>query len=198
MEEVRKENKLGVMPVGKLLVVMSVPTMFSMLIQALYNIVDSIFVSHYSEKALTAVSLAFPLQSLMIAFSVGTSVGICSVISRRLGEKREEEARKAGERIRKGHSMVIFPEGTRSKTGVIGTFKHGAFRMATESGAYIVPVTVKGLRDSFEDRKRVFQRRDCYLHVGTPFKAPAASDRQQVAEMVSRVENEVRTIYEEL
>ena len=104
MEEVRKENKLGVMPIGKLLVVMSVPTMFSMLIQALYNIVDSIFVSHYSEKALTAVSLAFPLQSLMIAFSVGTSVGICSVISRRLGERREDEARKAAET---GYSLMM-------------------------------------------------------------------------------------------
>ena len=104
MEEVRKENKLGVMPIGKLLVVMSVPTMFSMLIQALYNIVDSIFVSHYSEKALTAVSLAFPLQSLMIAFSVGTSVGICSVISRRLGEKREDEASKAAET---GYSLMM-------------------------------------------------------------------------------------------
>ena len=89
---------------GKLLVVMSVPTMFSMLIQALYNIVDSIFVSHFSEKALTAVSLAFPLQSLMIAFSVGTSVGICSVISRRLGEKREDEARKAAET---GYSLMM-------------------------------------------------------------------------------------------
>lgn len=92
MEEVRRENKLGVMPVGKLLAVMSLPTMFSMLIQALYNIVDSIFVSHFSEKALTAVSLAFPMQMLMAAFAVGTSIGICSVISRRLGEKREEEA----------------------------------------------------------------------------------------------------------
>ena len=104
MEEVRRENKLGTMPVGKLLVVMSVPTMFSMLIQALYNIVDSIFVSHFSEKALTAVSLAFPLQSLMIAFSVGTSVGICSVISRRLGEKREDEALKAAET---GYSLMM-------------------------------------------------------------------------------------------
>ena len=104
MEDVRKENKLGVMPIGKLLVVMSVPTMFSMLIQALYNIVDSIFVSHYSEKALTAVSLAFTLQSLMIAFSVGTSVGICSVISRRLGERREDEARKAAET---GYSLMM-------------------------------------------------------------------------------------------
>ncbi|MBQ4281320.1 MAG: MATE family efflux transporter [Spirochaetales bacterium] len=101
MEEDRKtiqvENKLGIMPVGKLLVVMSVPTMFSMLIQALYNIVDSIFVSHYSEKALTAVSLAFPMQMLMFSFAIGTSVGVCSVISRRLGERRLEEAQKAAQ-----------------------------------------------------------------------------------------------------
>lgn len=101
MEEDRKtiqaENKLGIMPVGKLLVVMSVPTMFSMLIQAMYNIVDSIFVSHYSEKALTAVSLAFPMQMLMFSFAIGTSVGVCSVISRRLGERRLEEAQKAAQ-----------------------------------------------------------------------------------------------------
>ena len=86
------ENKLGRMPVGRLLVVMSLPTMFSMLIQALYNIVDSIFVSHFSEKSLTAVSLAFPLQMLCASFAVGTGVGVCSVVSRRLGEKRPGEA----------------------------------------------------------------------------------------------------------
>ena len=96
-ETIRVENKLGIMPVGKLLAVMSVPTMFSMLIQALYNIVDSIFVSHYSEKALTAVSLAFPMQMLMFSFAIGTSVGICSVISRRLGERRFDEAQKAAQ-----------------------------------------------------------------------------------------------------
>lgn len=94
---VRKDNKLGTMPVGKLLAVMSIPTMFSMLIQALYNIVDSIFVSHYSEVALTAVSLAFPLQMLMFSFAVGTNVGVCSVISRRLGEKRFDDAQKAAQ-----------------------------------------------------------------------------------------------------
>lgn len=93
----RKDNKLGTMPVGKLLAVMSIPTMFSMLIQALYNIVDSIFVSHYSEVALTAVSLAFPLQMLMFSFAVGTNVGVCSVISRRLGEKRFDDAQKAAQ-----------------------------------------------------------------------------------------------------
>ena len=96
-DTIRVENKLGIMPVGKLLAVMSVPTMFSMLIQALYNIVDSIFVSHYSEKALTAVSLAFPMQMLMFSFAIGTSVGICSVISRRLGERRYDEAQKAAQ-----------------------------------------------------------------------------------------------------
>lgn len=90
MENTIKENKLGVMPIGKLLASMSIPTMFSMLIQALYNIVDSIFVSQYSEKALTAVSLAFPMQNLMSAFAVGLSVGICSVISRKL-EKRKRK-----------------------------------------------------------------------------------------------------------
>ncbi len=97
MENTIKENKLGVMPIGKLLASMSIPTMFSMLIQALYNIVDSIFVSQYSEKALTAVSLAFPMQNLMSAFAVGLSVGICSVISRKLGEKKEKAALKAAE-----------------------------------------------------------------------------------------------------
>lgn len=88
----KKENKMGTMPVGKLLVSMSLPAMFSMMVQALYNIVDSIFVSRFSEMALTAVSLAFPIQTLMISFAVGTSIGITSVVSRRLGEKREEDA----------------------------------------------------------------------------------------------------------
>lgn len=105
---------------------------------------------------------------------------------------------KAGENIRKGHSMVIFPEGTRSKTGEIAQFKHGAFRMATESGACVVPITVKGLRDSFEDRKHVFQRRDCYMHVGEPVKAPSADDRAAVAEFISGIESQVRRKYAEL
>jgi len=97
-----KENKMGTMPVGKLLVSMSIPMMFSMLIQALYNIVDSIFISRVSEAALTAVSLAFPLQTLMIAFAVGTSVGINSLLARRLGEKRPEEAEKVA-----GNGLVL-------------------------------------------------------------------------------------------
>ena len=82
-----KENKMGVMPVPKLMVNMAVPMMISMLVQALYNIVDSIFVSRISENALSAVSLAFPLQTMMIAVSVGTGVGINALLSKSLGEK---------------------------------------------------------------------------------------------------------------
>ena len=72
------ENKMGTMPTGRLLVSMSLPMIISMLVQALYNIVDSAFVSRVSEDALTAVSLAFPIQNLMIAIAAGTGVGINS------------------------------------------------------------------------------------------------------------------------
>ncbi|MCR5732461.1 MAG: MATE family efflux transporter [Sphaerochaetaceae bacterium] len=87
-----KQNKMQTMPIPALIISMSLPMMLSMLIQALYNIVDSIFISRVSEAALTAVSLAFPLQNIVIALSVGTSVGINSLLSRRLGEQKEEEA----------------------------------------------------------------------------------------------------------
>ena len=88
------ENKMGIMPVRKLLVNMSLPMMCSMLVQAMYNVVDSVFVSHVSEDALTAVSLAFPLQSLIIAISAGTGVGVNALVSRALGEKKRDEADK--------------------------------------------------------------------------------------------------------
>ena len=94
MEEVRQENKMGVMPEGRLLMNMSLPMMISMLVQALYNIVDSIFVSQISENALTAVSMAFPLQSLLIALGAGTGVGVNSLLSKSLGEKNYDRANK--------------------------------------------------------------------------------------------------------
>jgi len=89
------ENKMGVMPINKLLLGMSVPMMFSMLVQALYNIVDSIFVARIGEDALTAVSLAFPLQSLLIALAGGTCVGLNAVLSKALGEKDFEKVNKS-------------------------------------------------------------------------------------------------------
>lgn len=90
-----EENKMGVMPVNRLLMSMSLPMMISMLVQALYNIVDSIFVSRINENALTAVSLAFPIQALLIALSTGTGVGVNAVLSKALGEKNNEKASKA-------------------------------------------------------------------------------------------------------
>ena len=87
-----EENKMGVMPVNKLLISMALPMMISMLVQALYNIVDSMFVAQISENALTAVSLAFPAQNLMIAIGTGTGVGINALVSRSLGERNQERA----------------------------------------------------------------------------------------------------------
>ncbi|MBA4686051.1 MAG: MATE family efflux transporter [Candidatus Galacturonibacter soehngenii] len=87
-----QENKMGTMPINKLLISMSLPMIISMLVQAMYNVVDSIFVSRLGEDALVAVSLAFPIQNLMIAVAVGTSVGINALLSRCLGEKKFKEA----------------------------------------------------------------------------------------------------------
>ena len=86
---------MGVMPVKKLIITMSLPMMVSMLVQALYNVVDSIFVARLSENALTAVTLAFPLQNLMIAVGSGTGVGVNALLSRALGEKKFKRADKA-------------------------------------------------------------------------------------------------------
>ena len=89
------ENKMGTMPVGPLLASMAVPMMVSMLFQALYNVVDSIFVARISQDALNAVSLAFPLQSLMIALGGGVGVGMNALLSRSLGEKKQDQADRA-------------------------------------------------------------------------------------------------------
>lgn len=89
-----KENKMGTMPVHKLLLDMSLPMMIAMLVQALYNIIDSIFVAQISENALSAVSLAFPMQNFMIAVATGTGVGVNALLSKCLGAKRFNIANK--------------------------------------------------------------------------------------------------------
>lgn len=88
----KKQNKMAVMPIGKLVANMSLPLMLSLLVQSLYNIVDSIFVSRIGEGALTATSLAYPVQILMVAVGVGTAVGVNALLSRKLGARRNDEA----------------------------------------------------------------------------------------------------------
>ena len=95
VEEIHEENKMGTLPVKKLIIGMSLPMMVSMLVQALYNIVDSIFVSRVSEDALTAVTMAFPLQMMIISVGSGTGVGINALLSKALGEKKFKRANKA-------------------------------------------------------------------------------------------------------
>ena len=94
MRESPKENKMGIMPVPRLILNISLPMMFSMLIQALYNIVDSYFVGKISEEAFTAVSLAFPVQNLMLAFGLGTAIGVNALLATRLGQKRFDDVSK--------------------------------------------------------------------------------------------------------
>ena len=102
MQATLKENKMGVMPEGKLLLNMALPMVISMLVQALYNVVDSIYVSQVSESAVTALSLAFPVQNMQIGFSVGIGVGINSLLSKSLGEGNQEAANRAA-----GNGMVM-------------------------------------------------------------------------------------------
>ena len=97
-----KENKMGVMPVGKLLMNMALPMIVSMLVQALYNVVDSIYVSRISESAVTALSLAFPVQNMQIGVAVGVGVGINSLLSKSLGEGNQEAANRTA-----GNGMIL-------------------------------------------------------------------------------------------
>ncbi len=120
-----QENKMGVLPVGRLLAGMAVPMMISMLVQALYNIVDSVFVSRLSENAFNAVGLAFPLQSLMIAVGAGTAVGINALLSRSLGEKKQEMADRAA-----GAGIFLLPICSYIVFALIGLFLSRPFFLA--------------------------------------------------------------------
>ena len=93
---------MGIMPVGKLIANMALPLVISMLVQALYNVVDSIYVSQVSESAVTALSLAFPVQNLLIGFAVGIGVGVNSLLSKSLGERNQEAANRAA-----GNGIVL-------------------------------------------------------------------------------------------
>lgn len=137
--EQTKENKMGTMPVNKLLISMSLPMMVSMLVQALYNVVDSVFVSRINENALTAVSLAFPIQTLMIAVAGGTCVGINAVLSKALGEKLQKKANDTAVNgvILMGISYVIFL--------LVGLFGVRAFYLSQTRDVQIVQYGVEYL-----------------------------------------------------
>ena len=101
-------NKMGVMPVGKLLLNMAVPMILSMLVQAIYNVVDSIYISQYSQDAVTALGLAFPVQNVQIGCAVGIGVGVNSMLSKSLGEgDREKADRVAGNGIFLGLAATV-------------------------------------------------------------------------------------------
>ena len=93
--------------------------------------------------------------------------------------------------------MAIFPEGTRSKTGEIAPFKHGSFKLALLSNAYIVPITIKGARVSLEDRKKLFTRTDCHVVVGNPVPTEGLS-RNDANEVEQRIEQEIKKTYASL
>lgn len=133
------ENKMGVLPVGRLLAGMAVPMMISMLVQALYNIVDSVFVSRLSENALTAVSLAFPLQNLMIAVGAGTAVGMNALLSRALGAKEQERADQTA------NTGIFLALCSFAVFCVIGlTFSHTFFRLQTNVEEIVTAGTAYG------------------------------------------------------
>lgn len=134
------ENKMGVMPVNRLLMNMSLPMMISMLVQALYNVVDSIFVSRINENALTAVSLAFPIQNLVIAVSVGTGVGINALLSKSLGEKNFDKVN------RTAVNAVFLAFVSYLITLMIGIFGVGAFYRSQTSNMQIVEYGIQYAR----------------------------------------------------
>lgn len=127
-----QENKMGVMPIPKLLISMSLPMILSMIVQALYNIVDSIFVAQLNEEALTAVSLAFPIQTLMIAVASGTGVGVNALLSKSLGEHDYEEANAIG---RNGIFLAVLSSLAFAILGVL--FSHLFFTLQTEDALII-------------------------------------------------------------
>lgn len=132
----KSENKMGTRPIGQLIVSMSSPAMFSMLILALYNIVDSMFVAQYSHDALTAVNLAYPMQMLMISVSVGTGVGINSLISRMLGQKNQDAANRAA-----AHGMILSCVSW-ALFAVIGLFFSRAFFMSFTSDETVISLGI--------------------------------------------------------
>ena len=150
MERDERSRMLGTMPMGRLVPKVSIPIMVSMLVQALYNVVDSIFIARYDPNGLTAVSLAYPIQMLMIALSVGMGVGINSLISRKLGEKKRDEARRAA-----WNGMLIEGSG---------------FLLFCLVGLFLAPACMRlVVSDNLSDRDLIQSMGTTYLRIVTTF-----------------------------
>lgn len=139
-----QENKMGTMPVGKLIANMAIPMIASMLVQALYNVVDSIYISRVSESAVTALSLAFPVQNMMVAFSSGIAVGVNALLSRSLGEKNQKMANRAAGN---GVTLLMFAMILLMAFGMFGAHPYFALQSdvaeTVESGtAYVRIISV--------------------------------------------------------
>lgn len=135
MPQTLRENKMGVMPIGKLLANMAVPMILSMLVQALYNVVDSVYISRFSESAVTALGLAFPVQNVQIGFAVGIGVGVNSLLSKSLGEGNRDRADRAAGN---GIFLVLISTALFILFGLFGTRPYyemqGASAEVVESG----------------------------------------------------------------
>lgn len=142
--DTEKTNKMGTMPIGSLLLSMAWPPTLSMSINALYNVVDSVFVAMLSERALTAVSLVMPLQMLMVAIGVGTGVGVNSLIARRLGEQRVDEASLAasvGIRLAFVNYFVMALIGIFLSSAFVGSFTKDA-NVFSDATIYLRIITI--------------------------------------------------------
>ena len=137
-----------------------------------------------------------------LRFVPGVNIWVAAIhsvfINRKSLRKGVKTINEAVKTVKKGCAMCIFPEGSRSKTGEIQAFRHGSFRLATESGARIVPVTIKGLRKSLEDRKKCFQHADCYFNFAPAVEAPSHTDRDAVSNLITYVEGSIKETYSRL
>ena len=134
-----------------------------------------------------------------LRFVPGVNIWVSAIhsvfLDRKSLKKGVKTINRAVKTVKKGCPMCIFPEGSRSKDGQVHAFRHGSFRLATQSGAVIVPLTIKGLRVSLEDRKKVFQHTDCYFDFAQAIQAPSYTDRDAVSNMISCVENGIKETY---
>lgn len=140
--------------------------------------------------AKSSISYVFPVNLICTASN-------CVFISRTSLKKSARAIQKGVQHIKDGTPMTIFPEGTRSKTGEIAPFKHGSFKLALLSNAYIVPITIKGVRVALEDRKKLFSRTECHVVIGKPVPTEGLS-RNVAAEVEQGIEQEIKNTYASL